>query len=90
MSNHRTMRTATPGTPSRIPSTGRRYGKAMADTPELVTAAEMAEMTPNERAALVAERSSTDLESLSPTFRASVEARAHQLADELRAERTNS
>jgi hypothetical protein len=49
---------------------------------KLITATELEEMTPDERAAVVNERILTDLDELPPEFRARVMATAQKLAAE--------
>lgn len=49
---------------------------------KLITATEFEEMTPDERAAIINERSVTDLDELPPEFRAKVMATGQKLAAE--------
>jgi hypothetical protein len=55
----------------------------VAEAPRLITAAEMDDLTPDERAAAVNERIVTDWNDVPETFRQKVIATAHRLADEL-------
>ena len=56
----------------------------VAAAPRIVTAQELDDMTPNERVAVFDERIVRNLDDLPSEFRARVEARARQLAEELR------
>jgi hypothetical protein len=55
---------------------------AVATTPRIITAQELDEMTPDERAASFADRVVRDLDDLPSDFRARVEARARKVAAE--------
>ena len=56
----------------------------MADAPRVITAAELDEMSPDERAQVVREHIVTDLEELPEGFRRRVEKTAARLAEQLR------
>jgi hypothetical protein len=58
-----------------------RYG-ALVTKRKLMTATELEEMTPDQRAAVVNERIVTDLDELPPEFRAKVVASGQRLAAE--------
>jgi hypothetical protein len=60
----------------------------VATTPRIVTAQELDQMTPDERAAAFDERIVRNLDDLPSEFRARVEARGRQLAEELRSAST--
>lgn len=53
----------------------------MADTPRLITAAELEQLTPNERAALVNERVVTDLDDLDPDLVERLRSRGRELLE---------
>lgn len=55
----------------------------MADVPRLITAADLDEMSPDERARVVREHIVTDLDQLPDEFRQRVEATAARLAERL-------
>lgn len=61
----------------------RRYPDDVADTPHVFTADEMDGMTPDQRAALIAERSHTNLAELPDEFRQKVITTAQRLAAQL-------
>ena len=68
-----------------------RYGETtastlmqVADEPRLITAAELDEMTPNERAAALTERIVTDWDLVPAAFRAQVEATGARLAEQMK------
>lgn len=56
----------------------------MADSPEVITAAQLDAMSPDERARVVREHIVTDLDELPEGFRRRVEATAARLAEQLR------
>jgi hypothetical protein len=60
----------------------------VATTPRIVTAHELDQMTPDERAAAFDERIVRNLDDLPSEFRDRVEARGRQLAEELRSAST--
>jgi hypothetical protein len=60
----------------------------VATTPRIITAQELDQMTPDERAAAFDERIVRNLDDLPSEFRDRVEARGRQLAEELRSAST--
>jgi hypothetical protein len=64
--------------------TGSSYDEEVADEPRLITAAELDEMTPNERAEALTERIVTDWDLVPAAFREQVEATGARLAEQMK------
>lgn len=62
----------------------RRYPGAVADAPKVVTAEELDQMSPDERAQIVRDHIVTELDQLPDGFRRRVETTAARLAEQIR------